>query len=157
PATRPVAPAAAPAAQPPQYTPLRWNEDWSYLRDTPRTDFFDPIKFIPLNDEESIYLSLGGSARYRWERFENAGFGAGPQDDDGFHLLRLMAHADLHVGERFRVFVQGISANADGRDGGERPGIDENDLDIHQAFADIRLRSGEGDWLTVRGGRQNLL
>src|SRR5690606_34418049 len=89
--------------------------------------------------------------------FDNASFGAGPQDDTGFHLLRLMAHADLHAGEHLRFFIQGISANADGREGGERPGIDENDLDIHQAFLDVHLPQGEDDRLTLRAGRQNLL
>ena len=64
--------------QAPQYTPVRWNEDYLYLRDPARrTDLFDPIKYIPLNEEGDWYLSLGGQARYRYEWFENANFGAG--------------------------------------------------------------------------------
>ena len=159
PGTRPAA-----SPQPPQYTPLRWNEDWSYLRTAPRADYMDGLKYIPLDEEGQFYLSLGGQARYRYEYFDNANFGAGPQDNNGFHLLRLLAHADLHAGEHFRVFAQGISANADGREGGERPGIDENDLDLHQAFVDLRLpvlvEVDTGRWtdiLTLRGGRQNMM
>ena len=150
-------PAAAPT-QPPAYTPLRWNEDYSYLKtSTAPADPFDPIKYIPLNDDGDWYLSLGGQARYRYEWFENANFGAGPQDDDGFHLLRLMGHADLHLGKNLRTFVQVTSAQATGREGGERPVIDENDFDFHQAFADLVLPFDGDKKLLLRGGRQNLL
>src|SRR5688572_12487329 len=97
-------PAAAPLASP-AYTPVRWNEDYSYLKtSTAPADVFDPIKYIPLNDAGDWYLSLGAQARYRYEWFENANFGGGPQDSDGFHLLRLMGHADLHLGKNVRTF-----------------------------------------------------
>ncbi len=146
------------AAPAPAYSAVRWNEDYSYLKDpAKRTDPLDPIKYIPLSDEGDIYLSLGGQARYRYEWFNNAAFGAGPQDDDGYHLLRVLAHADLHIGPTFRFFVQGVGAYQDGRVGGERPGIDENDADIHQAFADINLPVGDDGKLLIRGGRQNLI
>jgi hypothetical protein len=149
-------PAAAPP--PPAYTPVRWNEDYSYLRTSAApADLFDPIKYIPLNDAGDFYLSLGAQARYRYEWFENANFGAGPQDNDGFHLLRVMGHADLHLGKNVRTFVQMTTAQATGREGGERPVIDENDLDFHQAFLDF-IVPFEGDRkLLLRGGRQNLL
>ena len=144
--------------QAPQYTPVRWNEDYLYLRDPARrTDLFDPIKYIPLNDEGDWYLSLGGQARYRYEWFENANFGAGPQDDNGFHLLRVMGHVDAHFGPNVRGFVQVITAQATGREGGERPNIDENDLDFHQAFLDVIIPVGDTEKLLLRGGRQNLL
>jgi len=41
----------------PKYSFLRYNEDWSVLKDVPRdelTDFWDPIKYVPLNDDGSI-------------------------------------------------------------------------------------------------------
>jgi hypothetical protein len=158
-----AAPASAPAApvpQPPAYTPVRWNERYTYLGDPDRrTDLFDPIKYIPLNDDGDVYLSLGGQARYRYELFDNFNFGApGNQDGNGYHLLRLMYHADLHLGPNVRTFVQGINAFADGRDPAERAGIDENDADVHQAFADFTLPVfGDGGSVTLRGGRQNLL
>ena len=161
PATQPTlspAPGTGAGPQPPAYTPVRWNENYSYLKDpAARKDPFDPIKYIPLNDEGDIYLSLGGQARYRYEWFENATFGAGPQDKDGYHLLRTTAHADLHLGRNVRFFVQGISALATDRTGGDRPGIDQNDIDIHQAFGDFVVPFDGGGSLTLRGGRQNLL
>ena len=148
------------AGPPPPYTPVRWNEDYSHLRDPARrTDFFDPIKYIPLGDDPETYLSLGGSARYRYELFNDNNFGAGPQDDTGYHLTRLMAHADLHLGKHLRGFVQIKSALEDGRAGGPRP-ADADEFDLQQAFVDLKLRlptGPEGATVTLRGGRQDLV
>ena len=148
------------AADPPPYGPLRVNEDYSYLKDPARrTDLFDPIKYIPLNDRGDWYLSLGGQARYRYELFNNNNFGAGPQDDDGYHLGRFLAHVDLHLGENLRSFFQIKSALEDDRVGGPRP-IDADELDIQQAFVDLKvpLPVGPGGaTVTVRGGRQELI
>lgn len=142
---------------PPAYTPVRWNEDYSYLKDpAARTDPFDAIKFIPLADDGSSYLSLGGQARYRYEWWNNVGFGAATQDENGFHLLRLMAHADVIVGEHLRGFVQIKSSLIEGRDGGPRAVVDEDEIDIEQAFVDVRMRADELA-LTARVGRQNLI
>jgi len=145
---------------PPPYTPVRWNEDYSYLHDpAKRTDFLDRLKYIPLGDDPQTYLSFGGSARYRYELFNNNNFGAGPQDDDGFHLTRLLAHADLHLGPMLRGFVQIKSSMVDGREGGPRP-IDADEFDVQQAFVDVKLPLpvGRDDVsVTLRGGRQDLL
>lgn len=149
--TKPAAPV------PPAFTPVRWNEDYNYLRTTPATDFWDPVKFIPLNQEGDWYLSLGGQARYRYEQFDNFNFGApGQQDGNGYHLGRLMGHVDGHFGPYIRGFVQVIAAGEEGRDPDARPGLDENDFDFHQAFVDVKVPLDEMS-LTLRGGRQNLL
>jgi hypothetical protein len=145
---------------PPPYAPLRWMEDYSYLKDpAKRTDFFDPIKYVALNSSGDWYLSLGGQARYRYELFNNNNFGAGPQDDDGFHLGRFLGHADLHLGENLRGFFQVKSALEDGRVGGPRP-TDADELDIQQAFVDFKLPlplGAGGSTVTLRGGRQEML
>lgn len=144
---------------PPAYSAVRYNEDYSYLRGASRrSDPWDSIKYIPLTDDGDIWLSLGGSVRYRYEFFNDVNFGAGAQDTDGFHLLRAMPHADLHVGPNLRFFAQGIFAYGTDRNGGERAGLDENDADFQQAFADLKLPLGD-EWgsVTLRGGRQNLL
>ena len=47
----------------PNYQFLRFEEDWSVLKNAPesqRTDFVDRIKYIPLSDDGDIWLSLGG-------------------------------------------------------------------------------------------------
>ena len=146
---------------PPPYTPVRWNEDYGYLRDPARrTDPFDPLKYIPLGDDPTFYLSLGGQARYRYELFNNNNFGAGPQDDTGYHLTRLLLHADLHAGEHLRGFLQLKSAMEDGRAGGPRP-TDADEFDIQQGFVDLKLPAmflgDDASALTLRGGRQEMI
>src|SRR6185312_4252016 len=80
----------------------RWDEDYSYLKDSPdRSSPLNAIKYIPLNPDGDWYLSLGGQARYRFDYFNNSDFGAGVQDQNGFHLVRLLAHVDAHLGKNF--------------------------------------------------------
>jgi hypothetical protein len=146
-----------PGTPAPPYSVLRYTEDYSYLKDpAARTDFLDPIKYIPLNSAGDWYASLGGQARYRYEYFDHANFGAGPQDKDGYHLTRLLANADIHFGDMFRLFAQGKSAMIDNRDGGPRP-VDADEADIQQLFADAKIPLAEDQSLTFRFGRQELL
>lgn len=141
---------------PPKYTSLRWDEDYSYLKDpSRRTDFFDPVKYVPLDESGDSYASVGGQARYRYEYFNNYNFGAGPQDEDGYGLTRLMAHLDLHLTPYFRAFVQGKSAMEDGREGGPRPS-DADETDVEQLFADFRLPLADDRSVTLRAGRQEM-
>jgi len=151
---------APPANKPPMYTLSRWDEDYRYLRDPaegePR-DFFDAIKYIRFTDKGDIYLSLGGQVRYRYEHFNDFNFGAGPQDDDGYHLIRMLAHADLHLGENFRIFVQGKSSLIEDRDGGPRA-VDADEIDIQQAFGEFSFRfNADRDRGMIRAGRQDLI
>ncbi len=141
-----------PPTERPAYEFLRFNEDWSMLRgvrDAQKTDFWDPIKYIPLNEDGSTWLSTGGSARMRWEGWQNFGFGAAPNNDDTFLLWRILAHADLHVGESFRAFVQGKHAYSTDRDlpGGNRP-IDRDTIALEQAL----VQFDEQQDLTIRPG-----
>src|SRR5690242_12812166 len=60
------------AEKPRIYQRFRYDEDYTYLRDpAKRTDFWDPIKYIPLNSDGDWYLSLGGEARERYEMYNN--------------------------------------------------------------------------------------
>ena len=57
--------ALAPAtvfAQSVEQTNLRYDEDWSLLRDVPREGWRQP-KYVPLDDTGDAYLSLGAEAR----------------------------------------------------------------------------------------------
>ena len=143
-----------PTGSPPVFTALRYDEDYSYLKDpAARTNAFDSIKHISLSERSDSYLTLGGQARDRYEYFENYLFGSGPQDPNGYNLIRVMANADLHLGPIVRVFVQGISATEQGRVGGPRPS-DVDEIDFHQAFVDITLPLAADSNFTLRGGRQ---
>src|SRR5262249_5235155 len=127
-----------PSPTPPPYQQQRYDEDWSYLKDQEqRSDLLDRLKYIPLNDR-GWYVSLGGEARWRYDYFNEFAFGAGPQDKNGYWLQRYLLHADWHLGKRVRVFTQLQSGIENGRNGGPRL-TDDDRLEIHQAFVDLRL------------------
>lgn len=158
-------PTPAPVAEPnkdtpktPPYQKLRYDEDYSYLKDpAKRSDFWDPIKYIPLDDTGDWYFSLGGDARFRYEYYKNYRWNPSSPNTDGYLLQRYLLHADLHLGESVRVFGQLQSSLEDWRAGGPR-GTDENRLDLHQLFADVRLWGGDDkDSVTLRVGRQEML
>jgi hypothetical protein len=140
----------------PAFQTLRYNEDWSFLQDPARrTDWLDPVKYLPFTTNGDWYLSFGGEARLKYELYTEAVFNQRPQDDNGFLLQRYLFHADLHATAWFRLFSQLQSSLEDFRAGGPRPS-DRDQLDVHQAFADLRAPWGEDDSLTLRAGRQEL-
>jgi len=104
---------------PPPYQQLRYEEDYSYLRDpTRRTDLWDIIKYIPFNDKGDWYLSVGGEVRERYAYFHNSLWGQESQDKNGYLLQRYMLHTDLHFGPNFSFFGHLKSGLEDGRKGG---------------------------------------
>ena len=85
---------------PPAYKLLRYEEDYSYLKDySHRTDFWDPIKYIPLWDRDDWYLSTGGFLRERYEFYRNQDAGAVPPDarNNGYLLARYLLHGAASV------------------------------------------------------------
>jgi hypothetical protein len=144
---------------PPAYKLLRYEEDYSYLKDPClRTDFWDPVKYIPLWGREDWYLSFGGELRERYETYHNEGAGSAPADPYGNNsdmLQRYLLHADIHMSPYVRFFGQLVTGLEAGRIPGPRPDVDVNVFDAHQAFADFILPlAGEKDTLTARLGRQ---
>jgi len=144
----------------PSYTFLRFNEDWSVMRNRPEdgaSDPWDDITYIPLNDAGDIWLGFDGHTRARLEHFQDFGFGASAEGNDTYLLWRRRLHADLHVGENLRFHVEGKSALATDRElpGGNRP-VDVETLDLEQAFADIRVPCDDQS-ITICPGRQQLL
>ena len=142
-------------AQAPLYRQLRYDEDYRYLRDAPKADLFDPLKYVSLNQSGDTYLSFGGEARGRYEYYHNPSWGRAPQDDDGYWLQRYLLHADLHVTEWFRAFAQFQSSLINDRVGGPRP-TDKDILEVHQGFLDGRLPFNDTNSVTLRLGRQEL-
>lgn len=141
----------------PAYQKLRSDEDYSFLKDpSARSDLWDPIKYIPLNESGDDYLSLGGEARWRYELYRNYRWNAASPDRDGFLLQRYLLHADLHLGDTVRVFGQIQTSLENWRAGGPRP-TDVDRSDVHQLFADVRLWSEGTDDVTLRVGRQEML
>ena len=142
---------------PPSYNASRYLEDYRYLKDPDRrTDFWDRLKYIPLDDAGAIYLSFGGETRQHYESIRNENWGATVKDNNGWYLQRYLFHADLHVGDRFRLFSQIQSGIETGRSAGPR-GVDEDRLDLHQLFLDFSPLPSKNKNLTIRIGRQEII
>jgi hypothetical protein len=158
-------PACAQSDQPvPVITPnrgyqlLRENDDWTFLRDpTLRSDFWDPIKYIPLragtDPADDWYLSIGGEVRQVWERIGNDNWGQQPYIN-AFWLQRYMVHVDTHYGKHVRSFVQLKSGLEFFRQGEPRP-IDEKKFDFEAAFLELGT-SFRRNWIVLKMGRQEL-
>jgi len=149
--------ALAPAR--PTYSFLPQREDWTFLRDATdaeRTDFFDPIKYIPLSDDGKFWASFGGSARLRLENWSSFAFLPKARGDDTFLLWRGRVHADVHLGEHFRVFGEGKSALATDRDlPGQTSNAYVDSIALQQLFVDARFAVADtGATVTARAGRQ---
>ncbi len=135
---------------------LRFDDEYGCFRDSEnREGFPGGIKFIPLDQDEQIFLSLGGEVRQRYEYTHDPLFGAHPQGGAGVWLQRYTLHGDLDLGPHLRVFGQLSSALERGREGGPSP-VDENELALQNAFVDLKLPLGRNAELTLRGGRQEL-
>jgi hypothetical protein len=149
----------APATRP-AYRELRFEEDWSALarpEALPSRDFFDPIKYVPLSEDGSVRLSLGGQLRGRLEAWSGYDFGAPRDDDEVFLLSRVMAHADLRVGDSLRFFLElkGAYSTQTGVFDGVRA-LDTDTFDVQNGFVDLRLGVATKADLTLRVGRQEL-
>jgi len=140
----------------PAFKQLRYEEDYSNLKQDSSKHWYKTTKFDPLSKNGNTYLSIGGDIRYQYQWFKNENWGESPKDDDGFILTRYLVHADIHAGSHFRTFVQLQSSLANGKVEPASP-VDENQLDLHQAFTDIAFPLQHQQALTIRIGRQELL
>jgi hypothetical protein len=158
-AATPVAAFAQEAAPPTdvhRYPLPTYEEDWRALQGGDRTDIWDPVKFVPLSEDGTTSLSLGGEARATYERFGNPNFGLTPPDPDGYLLQRYLLHTDLHIGSRVRAWTELNSSFENGRINGPRPVIDEDKLDLHQAFLDVTVGVTGPSAAILRVGRQEI-
>ena len=113
-----------------------------------RIDPFDPIKYIPLGSDPQTYLSLGLTIR---ERFESLSFFMPPVvQPDNYLLDRVQLHADLHLGPHVRIFTQAIDARAPWK--AVLGPIDQDKLDLEQAFVEFNFPAGDGE-LNIKVGR----
>lgn len=135
---------------------LRSDENYAPLANDTSDNWYKHFKFAPLSGNKANYLSFGGEIRYQYFHFTNQDWGAAPEDKDGFVLTRYLAHTDLHLGRHFRTFVQLQSSMASGQVGTPSP-VDQNILDLHQAFADLSTSVKNTESLTFRLGRQELM
>ncbi|MBT2560646.1 alginate export family protein [Pedobacter sp. ISL-68] len=142
--------------QKPNFKSLRYDEDNAHFAQDSTATWYQRFKFIPLNTKKSSYLSFGGEFRSQYFNYVNPLWGDEPKDADGFVLSRYLLHSDLHLGKSLRAFVQLQSSLSNGE--AEAPSaVNENPLDLHQAFLDFNFLSGKNHSLIFRIGRQELL
>lgn len=142
------------------YNIVRYNDrDFSFLRtDTSDRDVFNAIKYIPLSSPAgNSFITLGGELREEYRYYQNENWGDIPEarlDADGFLWHRFMFHADVRLGKYFRVFGQLKNCLVFSRAGGARPVVDEDSLDVNQAFVEIGGAIDQTQALMLRLGRQ---
>lgn len=142
-------------AQENSFKSLRYEEDYKNLSADSVVDWYDQLKFMPVSADKAVYLSIGGEVRTQYFYFRNQDWGESPADKDGFLLTRYLGHADFHLSKHFRTFIQLQSSLAGGMEETPSP-VDQNVLDLHQAFADFDTNIGKASKLTIRLGRQEL-
>ena len=150
-----VGDAAADTAQRPTVGFYRWQEDWSALADPQvAREPGDELKYIPFSDDDpKRYLSLGLTLRERYESNDAPSFGVGGTRSRSYLLHRLELHADAHLTDATRIFIQVENALAPGL---KQPGpADANKLDLRLAFLDTSGEIGDGLW-KFRIGRQEM-
>lgn len=145
--------AQARAASEPPFEPMRFDENYSYLRDSQQPfSWDDSIKYLPLGAD--AYLSLGGELRERFDVFSSPRFGIGGTESDNYILQRVLLSADLHVTPRFRLYAEL------GREDefGKRTAImavDRNQENLQLGFVDF-VPDEPGHFL-IRLGRQEFI
>lgn len=143
-------------AQKPVFKPLRFNDDNTHFAGDSTGNWYNQFKFSLLNTNKSAYLSFGGEFRSQYFNYVNPSWGDGPKDADGFVLSRYLLHSDIHFGKYVRIFAQLQSSLSNGE--AEVPSaVNENPLDLHQAFIDFNFPLKKDETLILRLGRQEFL
>jgi hypothetical protein len=138
---------------PPALLMTRAEESYRYLRDSTRgayqPGFADPLKFIPLNQAQSVYVTLGGEYRARLEHFTHRNWTSA---DDTYYSQRASLHANVQLGARLRVFGELYHGMTTLTEANRR--ILEDDLiALHQGFVEFIPLKHAHRSLSIRLGR----
>jgi hypothetical protein len=137
------------------YLPSAADENWSFLKDrSERNDFWDPLKYISLGSEDR-FLTLSAEIRFRLEGFRVRAAGESPATIDTYLLQRYLWGADLNLSRRFRVFAESQGGIINGNLKSPRP-TDEDKLDLHQAFFELKGTIRGKRMIGLKLGRQEL-
>jgi hypothetical protein len=132
-------------------------QDWSFLRDPSlRIDPYDRLKFIPLNESGTNYLTLSVENRTEFQYLDNNAWGAGRQDPTGYVFERLMPGADLRLGDHVRIFVTLAFDDVGDKKAGPRPVIDKDIADVHEGFVEFggNLHDRHPGWDVIVGRQE---
>ena len=132
---------------------LRYDDDFTYIKNDSLKKGYENLKRIPFR--KAGYISFGGELREQFQKYKNINFGDIPptykniSTNQLYH--RLMVHSNIEIGERLRFFVQLNNTLRFFNANPKVPEIDENQLSIHQVFAEIKYKQWK-----FRVGRQEM-
>lgn len=134
---------------------LRYNDDFKSLKvDSVKKKGTQKLKYIALGSV--VNISFGGEFREQMQYYRNFNFGdmpSAPNSPDTWQLWhRTMAHTNIEVRTKTRVFTQLGSTFRFLNPNKATPEIDENHLSLHQLFGEYHVNC---KWL-VRLGRQEM-
>ncbi len=140
------------AAAPGGYALSRWAEDWRVMQNpAKRDDPLDRLKFIPLDDDGDVYLTVSGELRLRMNLTTNPNLrDAQAQRQD---INRETLGADLHIGPHLRFYGEISHGGIGGRNLGVPAATLRNDMVLLQYFAEANAMVGEAE-VGARYGRQ---
>jgi hypothetical protein len=150
----------------------RYEEDYSYLRDPLRSaDFFDPLKFIALTSDGSVYLTLNGEIRFRYDNTDHKNFGIATGVTPGkvpvftpatgissnqLYKQRYELGGDLHLGDHVRFYGELYHGQQTGHDAGSPiPGNLRDELGLVNGFGEV-LDTTADTKSGFRAGRQEI-
>ena len=139
----------------PAITFQRADEVYRFLADpSKRTDPFDGLKYIPLGDDPNRFVSVAGSARFRYNYYAPDLFGLGKTGttEGGILLERYLLSTDWHLRDDTRIFFELGQHVAQDTNFPAGPN-DQDQWDINQVFMDLSGSLGGIDG-RARVGRQ---
>ncbi len=130
-----------------------FDADFRYLDDPKNTqfDWLDPVKRIHPTDH--WLLSIGGEERFQYKNEVDSRLSG---KGNVYELLRSRVYGDLWYQDLFRVYVEYIDARTWNQDLPPLP-IDQNQSDLLNLFADLKLYEVKDKPIYFRIGRQELL
>lgn len=129
----------------------RWAEDWSSYRDPrKRVDPLDRLKYLPIDADRGIYVTLSGELRLRVNEVTNPNLREGEAQRQDIN--RIVAGADVHVTPHLRAYGEIAHGGLAGQNIAPLPTL-RNDLVIQQAFVEGNVTVSNVA-LGIRYGRQ---
>jgi hypothetical protein len=138
----------------PTFKSFRYDEDYSFLKKDSTRDWYKKMKYSPLSKNGNTYLSFGGEVRLQYFTIKHDGWGDAPEDGDGYIQSRFLLHSDFHAGTHFRACVQLQGSMTNGK--AMTSAVDEDPLDLHQAFVEANVNLGTKTKAVFRLGRQEM-
>ena len=121
----------------------RYDDDFSSLKNDTLRKGFEYLKYIPL--WKNSYISFGGELREQFQSYDNINFGDVPpaySDDTATQLWqRALLHTNIELGNHWRFFIQLNSTLRLFNDNPIVPELDENQLSLHQSFAELKVKN----------------